>query len=62
MPELAARLSNLEAMPAKLNLAKSAKITERELALARQWSRDGLLSAAGLAVAEIVARRSRPRW
>ncbi len=56
VPELAARFYNLEAMPARKNLAKSAKITQRELDLANRWYRDGLLSAAGLAAVERAAR------
>jgi hypothetical protein len=38
LPELAAKLFNLEAITAKDNRAKSAKITARELKLARQWN------------------------
>jgi len=56
VPELAARFYNLEAIPAKENLAKSAKIEERELLLARRWAKDGLLSAEGLAAVEIAAK------
>lgn len=41
VPELAARFYNLEAIPAKENLRKGAKITEREVALARRWHRRG---------------------
>ena len=52
VPELAARFYNLEALPAKVNGAKSAKITGRELNLARRWNREGLLSADGLAAVE----------
>ncbi len=48
VPELAARFFNLEALPARVNLAKSAKIGQRELNLARQWNHAGLLSAQGL--------------
>ncbi len=55
VPELAARFYNLEAIGASANLAKSAKITERELALARRWHREGLLSTAGLEAVEAVA-------
>ena len=58
VPELAARFYNLEAIPARLNLAKSAKITEREILLARRWKRDGLLSPEGLAAVESVAKKS----
>ena len=52
VPELEARFYNLEALPARENLAKSAKITDREVTLARRWKREGLLSAAGLAAVE----------
>lgn len=44
-PELAARFYNLEAVPSRLNLAKSAKIGKREQDPARQWNREGMLSA-----------------
>lgn len=47
VPELAARFYNLEAIPARVSLTKSAKFTEREILLARRWKRDGLLSAEG---------------
>jgi hypothetical protein len=56
VPELAARFYNLEAIPARLNLAKSAKIAPRELALARRWNREGLLSREGLAAVEAAAK------
>lgn len=56
MPELAAKFFNLEAITAKANRAKSAKITARELELARQWNREGLLSTEGLAAVEVAAR------
>ena len=52
VPELTARFYNLEAIPAKENGSKGAKIGRRELELARRWHRDGLLSAAGLAAVE----------
>ena len=51
--ELAARFYNLEALPSAVNRKKSAKITEREVTLARRWNRDGLLSAAGLRAVEM---------
>ena len=54
VPELAARFFNLEALPARVNLAKSAKIGQRELDLARQWNHAGLLSAPGLRAVEVV--------
>lgn len=47
VPELAARFYNLEAIPSRQNLAKSAKIEKRELELARRWQREGLLSKDG---------------
>lgn len=52
VPELAARFYNLEAIPSKENLKKSAKISKRELDLARRWRREGLLSEAGLKAIE----------
>lgn len=52
VPELAARVYNLEAIAAKENLAKAAKIGEREVLLSRRWAKDGLLSAEGLAAVE----------
>jgi len=52
VPELAARFYNLEAIPSKKNLLKSAKITEREVNLARRWHREKLLSINGLMVIE----------
>lgn len=55
VPELEARFYNLEAIPARQNLAKSANLTEREINLARRWHREGLLSAEGLARIEQAA-------
>lgn len=52
VPELAGKFFNLEAITAKANRSKSAKITAREVELARRWNRDGLLSADGLAAVE----------
>jgi hypothetical protein len=52
VPELAARFYNLEAIPAKKNLLKSANITEREVNLARRWHREQLLSLNGLRAVE----------
>ena len=49
VPELRSRFHNLEALPEGDNLAKSAKITGREVALAHRWEREGLLSKQGLA-------------
>lgn len=57
VPELAARFFNLEAIPAKTNRQKSAKIGRRELDLARRWYREGLLSTAGLAAVEAVGAK-----
>jgi len=54
VPELAARFYNLEALPARVNLAKSDKIGQRELDLARQWNHAGLLSSPGLRAVEVV--------
>jgi hypothetical protein len=52
VPELAGKFYNLEAITAKANRSKSAKITAREVELARRWNRDGLLSADGLTAIE----------
>ena len=49
VPELAARFCNLEPVPSLVNRAKSAKITQQEIDLAKRWNKEGLLSAAGLA-------------
>jgi hypothetical protein len=43
MPELAGTFFNLEAITAKANRSKSAKITAREVELARRWNRERLL-------------------
>jgi hypothetical protein len=56
VPELAARFFNLEALPARVNLAKSDRIGKQELVLARQWNREGLLSAPGLRAVEVVVK------
>lgn len=56
VPELAARFYNLEAVAAKVNLEKSAKVGSRELLLARRWQAEGLLSAEGLEAIEAVAK------
>lgn len=48
VPELAARFYNLEAIPARENLMKGAKVGKRELELAQRWNREGLLSSEGL--------------
>ncbi|MFK7850081.1 MAG: hypothetical protein AB8D78_03795, partial [Akkermansiaceae bacterium] len=51
--ELDEKLFNLEFMPAKLNSSKGAKIGLRQVQLARKWSREGLLSDAGLQAVEM---------
>jgi hypothetical protein len=56
VPELAARFYNLEIIPSRKNLAKSNRIGQRELDLARRWKREGLISAAGLAACEAAAK------
>ena len=50
------RFYNLEAISARQNPAKSAKITQREISLVRRWNREGLLSGEGLAEVEAAAR------
>jgi hypothetical protein len=52
VPELAARFYNLEAISEKQNLTKGAKISKRELDLAKRWRVEGLLSAEGLRAVE----------
>jgi len=47
VPELDCKLYNLEFMPARMNREKSAKIGQRQIALARQWAAQGLLSREG---------------
>jgi hypothetical protein len=47
-PELDNKLYNLEFMPLTLNLKKSALVTSRQVALAKEWNERGLLSDAGL--------------
>ena len=54
VPELAAKFFNLEAILAKKNQKKGAKITQREIDLARRWQEAGLLSAVGLEAVEEV--------
>lgn len=54
-PEVAARFFNPEAITADENRRKGAKITEREIALARLWNREGLLSGEGLQAVESAA-------
>lgn len=46
-PELDYKLYNLEFMPARMNREKSAKIGQRQIALAKQWASQGLLSENG---------------
>jgi len=43
-PELDNCLYNLEFMPGRMNSSKGAKITDRQVQLARKWHRVGLLS------------------
>lgn len=52
VPELVGKFYNLEAITAKANRKKTAKITAREVELARRWNREGLLSVDGLAAVE----------
>ena len=52
MPELAACFFNLDALPAKENQAKAARIGRREVEIARRWHREGLLSAVGAQAVE----------
>lgn len=52
VPELAASFYNLEAIPSKKNLRIGAKITGREVIIAKRWNLDGLLSAEGLKAVE----------
>lgn len=47
-PELDNKIYNLEMMPLTLNQKKGAKITQRQIDLAKRWNADGLLSDAGL--------------
>ena len=49
VPELDNRLYNLRFLPETLNQRKGAKITQRELEMAREWHSIGLLSSEGLA-------------
>jgi len=49
------RFFNLEALPAKENQSKAARIGRRELDLARRWQREGLLSAAWLQAVDAAA-------
>ena len=54
-PELAARFFDLDALPAKENQAKAARIGRREVEIAHRWHREGLLSAAGMRAVETEA-------
>ena len=47
-PELDNTLFNLEMMPLTLNQRKAAKVTARQLDLAKRWHKAGLLSDEGL--------------
>ena len=47
-PELDNKIYNLEMMPLTLNQRKGAKITQRQIDLAKRWNQDGLLSDDGL--------------
>ena len=47
-PELDNKIYNLEMMPLTLNQRKGAKVTQRQIDLARRWNQDGLLSYEGL--------------
>ena len=47
-PELDNALYNLEMMPLTLNQRKGAKVTQRQIDLAKRWNADGLLSDEGL--------------
>ncbi len=46
--ELDERLYNLESVPLTINQRKGAKVTARQVALAKQWNKEGLLSDEGL--------------
>lgn len=47
VPELDRKLYNLEFMPGRMNREKSAKIGQRQIALAKRWADQGLLSREG---------------
>ena len=47
-PELDNKIYNLEMMPLTLNQRKGAKVTQRQIDLAKRWNTDGLLRDAGL--------------
>ncbi len=47
-PELDNKIYNLEMMPLTLKQRKGAKVTQRQIDLAKRWNQDGLLSNAGL--------------
>ena len=49
-PELDNTLYNLEMMPLTLNQRKAAKVTQRQIDLAKRWNKYGLLSDKGLRV------------
>jgi hypothetical protein len=52
VPELDCKLYNLEFMPSRMNREKSAKIGQRQIALARKWAERKLLSRQGLQAVE----------
>lgn len=56
VPELDACFYNLEILASKVNGRKSDTITEREVAIARRWRKQGLLSDAGLAAVQRAGR------
>lgn len=58
-PELDKVIANLELMPLRMNEGKSAKIGERQIALARELRAAGLLSKAGLLAVEKAARSAK---
>ena len=47
-PELDNTLYNLEMMPLTLNQKKAAKVTQRQIDLAKRWNKYGLLTDSGL--------------
>jgi hypothetical protein len=58
-PELDNKIYNLEMMPLTLNQRKGAKVTQRQIDLARRWNQDGLLSDEGLGAVLRTSRTSR---
>ena len=47
MPQLDNVIANLELMPLRMNESKNAKITQRQIALAKKFREAGLLSEQG---------------